>query len=165
MINAKVERPAMPKGYGVPETVEGALPWRFVEERMAEAKNYWIATVRPDGRPHAMPVWGAWLDGKLYIEGDPMTVRHRNIANNPHVVAHLEGGSEVVIIEGQAFEAGRPERALSERLSQQFTAKYSGFNYTPGPESWDTGGLYEIRPTKVFAWTNFPIDTTKFEFK
>ncbi|MEI6136703.1 MAG: pyridoxamine 5'-phosphate oxidase family protein [Chloroflexota bacterium] len=30
--------------------------------RLRTAMNYWIATTRPDGRPHAAPVWGVWLD-------------------------------------------------------------------------------------------------------
>jgi hypothetical protein len=152
----------MPDGYGIPESGEGTLPWRFVEERLAEALNYWIVTVRPDGRPHAMPVWGAWLDGKLFIEGSPETVRHRNLAGNPHVVAHLESGDQVVIIEGEATEAGKPEPALGRRLSQVYSGKYAPAGYTPGPDAWDRGGLYVIRPRKVFAWTKFPQDTTRW---
>lgn len=154
-------RPTMPDGYGVPETLKGTLPWSFVEERMVAAQNYWIATVRPNCRPHAMPVWGAWIDEKLYIEGSPDTVRHRNIRSNPHVVAHLESGSEVVIVEGEAFEVGKPPRSLGEQLSEQMTAKY-GPDYAPGPDAWDEGGLFVIHPKKVFAWKQFPKDTTRW---
>ena len=132
---------------------------------MAEARNFWIVTVRPDGRPHAVPVWGVWLDGKLYIEGSPETRRHRNIAANPHVVAHLESGDQVLILEGEAAEAGKPEASLGARLSQAYTAKYRSFGYTPGPDNWDQGGLYIIRPQKVFAWTKFPQDTTRWRFE
>jgi hypothetical protein len=158
-------RPSLPDGYGIPESTEGTLPWSFVEERVAEARNYWIVTVRPDGRPHAMPVWGAWLDGKLYIEGSPETRRHRNLAANPHVVAHLESGDQVGIIEGEAHEAGKPEPALGMRLSQAYTAKYESGGYAPGPNAWDNGGLYVIYPRKVFAWTKFPQDTTRWRFQ
>ena len=156
-------RPLMPDGYGVPESTQGVLPWSFVEERMEAALNYWVATVRPDCRPHAMPVWGAWIDGKLYIEGSPDTVRHRNIRSNPHVVAHLESGSEVVILEGEAYAVERPERSLGERLSQQMSAKYAP-DYAPGPDAWDEGGLFVIHPKKVFAWSRFPSDTTRWTF-
>jgi hypothetical protein len=158
------DRPLMPDGYGIPESEEGTLPWSYVEERLAEARNYWVTTVRPDGRPHAMPVWGAWLDGKLYIEGSPETRRHRNLAANPHVVAHLESGSQVVIIEGVAAEAGKPEASLGQRLSLTLSTKYGPLGYTPGPDTWDHGGLYAIQPQKVFAWTKFPQDTTRWRF-
>jgi hypothetical protein len=46
----------MPDGYGIPESTSGTLPWSFVDEQMLTARNYWVVTVRPDGRPHAMPV-------------------------------------------------------------------------------------------------------------
>jgi nitroimidazol reductase NimA-like FMN-containing flavoprotein (pyridoxamine 5'-phosphate oxidase superfamily) len=158
------ERPIMPHDYGVPQTVEGTLPWSFVDERMRAAANYWIATVRPDGRPHVMPVWGAWLDGNLYIEGSPETIRHRNLAGNPNVVAHLEDGKEAVIVEGTAEAVAKPPRELGQRLSVQMKEKYAPAGYAPGPEQWDNGGLYVIRPRKVFAWTQFPQNTTRWRF-
>ena len=118
-------RPTMPEGYGVPDTDEGVLDWSWAVERLEPALNYWFATTRPDGRPHAMPAWAVWLDGTLYFEGSPLTRRARNIAENPAVVVHLESGDDVVILEGEAREVGKPERALAERLSAAFTAKYA----------------------------------------
>src|SRR5512146_543866 len=78
-------RPVMPKDYGVPENDENLLPWSFVEERMAAARNYWVATATRDGKPAATPVWGAWVEGRLYMDGSPETRRGRNIAQNPRV--------------------------------------------------------------------------------
>ena len=72
-----VERPTMPDGYGVPDTLEGALPWSWAVERLASARNMWFSTTRPDGRPHAVPAWGMWLDGGGYFEGSPETLRAR----------------------------------------------------------------------------------------
>jgi hypothetical protein len=159
------ERPIMPEGYGVPDSTEGTLPWSYVVERMSTAGNYWVSTVRPDGRPHAMPVWGAWLDDRLYIEGDPTTVRHRNLTGNPNVVVHLENGSQVVIIEGVAEAVKNPPRTLGESLAADMGKKYASFGYTPGPDQWDGGGLFVIAPRKVFAWTEFPKDTTRWRFE
>src|SRR5262245_2158881 len=65
----KASRPHMP-GYGVPKDNKGLLPWSHLTKRMAEAQNYWICTVSPDGRPHATPVWGLWLDDRLYFGGE-----------------------------------------------------------------------------------------------
>ena len=45
----------MPEGYGVPEGPEGLLGWEEVDARLAEARVYWMATTRPDGRPHVVP--------------------------------------------------------------------------------------------------------------
>jgi nitroimidazol reductase NimA-like FMN-containing flavoprotein (pyridoxamine 5'-phosphate oxidase superfamily) len=149
----------------VPEDTDGLLPWSEAEERLKEARNYWISTVRPDGRPHAMPIWAVWLDGRLYFEGSPQTRRMRNIAANPAVVIHLENGSQVVIIEGEAYAAGKPDHDLAARLSQDFSAKYAELGYAPGPENWDGGGLYIMKPKTGFAWNQFPKDTTRWRFR
>ena len=162
----RLSRPLMPAGYGVPETEAGVLDWSWAVERLEPALNYWFATTRPDGRPHTMPAWAVWLDGTLYFEGSPLTRRARNLAANPHVVVHLESGDDVVILEGEAGEVGKPDRALAERLSAAFTAKYAStrFEYRPGPEQWDRGGLWAMRPKVAFGWSDFPADTTRWLF-
>ena len=35
--------------------------------RLRAAMVYWLATTRPDGRPHAMPVWGVLLGEVLWF--------------------------------------------------------------------------------------------------
>ena len=49
----------LPASYGSPNRV---LSWAEVEQKLIESKTYWLATTRPDGRPHVMPVWGVWMD-------------------------------------------------------------------------------------------------------
>jgi nitroimidazol reductase NimA-like FMN-containing flavoprotein (pyridoxamine 5'-phosphate oxidase superfamily) len=158
-------RPLMPEGYGVPETDEGLLDWTWATERLEQARNYWFSTVRPDGRPHAMPAWAVWIDGALYFEGSPLTRRARNLAANPSLVVHLESGDEVVILEGEVRDATKPDRALAERLAEAFTAKYAAtHNYRPGPDQWDRGGLWTLRPTVAFGWSEFPATATRWRF-
>ena len=66
--------------------------------RLRAAMTYWIATTRPDGRPHSMPVWGVWVDGALWFGTGGQKIR--NLAHQPWAVAHLESGEDVAIIEG-----------------------------------------------------------------
>jgi nitroimidazol reductase NimA-like FMN-containing flavoprotein (pyridoxamine 5'-phosphate oxidase superfamily) len=158
-------RPVMPAGYGVPETDDGLLEWSWATERLEAARNYWFSTSRPDGRPHAMPAWAVWLDGALYFEGSPLTRRARNLAANPAVVVHLESGDEVVILEGEARDAAKPERELAGRLAAAFAAKYAKtHDYRPTPEQWDRGGLWVLRPRVAFGWSEFPGSTTRWRF-
>jgi nitroimidazol reductase NimA-like FMN-containing flavoprotein (pyridoxamine 5'-phosphate oxidase superfamily) len=156
-------RPNIP-GYGIPASEEGLLPWSHVRERMENAYNYWIGTTRPDGRPHATPVWGVWLDYTLYFGGSPNTRRGRDLAANPAVVVHLESGSDVVILEGEAHELHAPDRALATRVAAAYAAKYATLGYEPSPDAWDDGGLYAVRPRVAFAWTRFPEDATRWHF-
>jgi general stress protein 26 len=98
----KPGRPTMPGGYGIAKGPKGLLAWKDVEQQLAKAKNYWVATTRPDGRPHAMPVWGLWLDGVFYFSSDGSSRKARNIAASGRAVVHLESGDDAVIIEGEA---------------------------------------------------------------
>jgi Pyridoxamine 5'-phosphate oxidase len=156
-------RPAMPNGYGVPESDEGMLDWAWAMERLETAKNYWFSTTRPDGRPHAMPAWGAWIDGVLYFDGSPETRRMRNLAQNPAISIHLESGDAVVILEGESWPVGKPARALAERLAAELAKKY-GPTYVPTPDTWDEGGLWSLRPKVAFGWSSFPQNVTRWRF-
>src|SRR5712692_1387743 len=102
----KASRPMMPGSYGMAEATGGSglLPWGPAEARLGAAHNYWLSTTRPDGRPHAMPVWGVWRDGVLYVGTDRGSRKARNLAANPACVVHLESGDDVVILEGVAEE-------------------------------------------------------------
>jgi hypothetical protein len=42
------DRPRIPKGYGVPHHTKDLVPWSHVEDRLGEARVYWVATITPD---------------------------------------------------------------------------------------------------------------------
>jgi hypothetical protein len=57
----RVSRPCRPgQGISGPTEGSGLLHWSRAAERLSTARNYRVATVWPDGRPHVMPVWGMW---------------------------------------------------------------------------------------------------------
>lgn len=154
----RASRPRFP-GYGIAEGSEGMLPWSWATERLAASRNYWISTTRPDGRPHAMPVWGIWLDGTLYFGSGERSQKARNLQAKREVVAHVESGDEVVIIEGVAEEMVDDE--VAEPVNQEYERKY-GWRAEAG----DTSPLYAIRPRRAFAWTEkeYPKTATRFDF-
>jgi pyridoxine/pyridoxamine 5'-phosphate oxidase len=96
------------KGYGIPADRKGMLEWKRVSQQLVESRNYWIATTRPDGRPHTVPVWGVWLDGALHFGTDRRSRKARNLATNQGTVIHLESGDDAVILEGVAEEIADP---------------------------------------------------------
>jgi Pyridoxamine 5'-phosphate oxidase len=158
-------RPSLPKDYGVPVTDEGMVSWSWAVEQLARAHNYWFSTTRPNGNPHAIPAWAVWHEDALYFDGSPETRRGRNLRSNPAIVVHLESGDQVVILEGEAHEAGRPELAFAERLAVAFEAKYGpSHDYHPSPTQWDNGGLMVLRPRVAFGWTEFPRALTRWRF-
>src|SRR4051794_36156625 len=111
----KAGRPYLPEGYGVPNNDVGLMPWSKPREALEQARLYWVSTTRPDGRPHAVPIWGAWLDNTFYFEGSPETRRGRNLAVNPAVVVHIERGDLAVMVEGVAEVVHELDPALFAR--------------------------------------------------
>src|SRR5437763_10532134 len=97
-----VERPLMPSGYGISAKAEGFVSWTWVAEQLVASRSYWVCTTRPDGRPHAMPVWGLWLADRLLFSTDPTSLKARNFTDRPDVVVHLESGDDVVVLESRA---------------------------------------------------------------
>lgn len=162
-----VERPDVPT-YGIPDTLEGTLPRAWADARLATAETYWVATTRPDGRPHAMPIWAAWCAGRLWFEDGHLTRRSRNIAANPAVSVGIElPDDRAVVVEGTTVRLERPPDGLTERLVAAF-AKYAAppRGYAVDPANWSTadGGLWAVTPLVVFGWSSFPADATRWRF-
>jgi len=157
----------MPEGYGVPETDDGLIEWSDVERRLVEAPQYWMSTTRPDGRPHVVPRWGAWLDDALYYDGSPATVHARNLGANPGCVLHIGDGWESIIVEGVSHASQPVTGVLGERISAEMRRKYADRGYAPDPDAWSgaaAGGLRVLTPAKVMVWFSFPADLTRFRF-
>jgi pyridoxamine 5'-phosphate oxidase-like protein len=89
-------------GYGFPETNKGLLPWSWAEQRLKKSHNYWISTVKPDGSPHTMVVWGLWQDGRLLFSTGSKSRKAHNLAQNKNCVVCTEHAHEAVIVEGVA---------------------------------------------------------------
>ncbi len=155
----------MPDGYGIPESADGALAWADVEARLIASKYYWLASVRPDGRPHSVPRWGVWVEGRFYYDGAPTTRHARNLERNPACTLTLESGAEVVIVEGQSHATRADADGLGRLISAAFR-KYHP-DYAPEADAWSDesgGGLRVITPTRALAWFSFPSDCTRFTF-
>jgi hypothetical protein len=137
--------------------------WETVRTRLAnpeQPRTCWLATTRPDGRPHLMPVIGFWVDGAMHVVAGEGTQKARNIAANDRCV--IATGSTTlpsldIVIEGRAEPIG--DHAEVERM-----AAFLGENNWPlevkgdkvyGPHG-PTAGLppyriFRIVPSTVFG--------------
>ena len=153
--------------YGAPP-----IPWTKVRERLEQGLSqspgsggpdrhtYWLATVRPDGRPHVMPLGVLWVDGVLYFNAGATTRKAQNLAHNPHCVLTVATHDFDLIVEGTAVRV--TDQATAERIAEMYrsqgwpasvsegapslTAEYGA--PTAGPPPWD---VYEVTPETVFA--------------
>lgn len=163
MSNLEPERPVMPAGYGV-ESAKTYVEWDDVVGRLKDSKHYWLATTRPDGRPHVVPRWGVWLDDGFWYDGSPETRHVQNLERDPRCTLNLENGWEVVIVEGRSIRPDEVAPDLGEKLAAEFARKYAP-DYVPSPDQWSgelAGGMRHLVPEKVLAWSDFPNDLTRF---
>ena len=149
-------RPYMP-GYGILDANggRGLLAWDWAVDRLTKARNYWIATTCPDGRPHCVPVWGVWLDNAFYFSTGAQSRKTRNLAANANCVVCPEDGTQALSLEG-----------VAEKISDAGTIRRFVEAYNPKYE-WDLkaetvlemGPIFAVRPRKVIA-----VDATPGEF-
>ncbi len=167
-------------GYGAP-----IIPWERVYGRMTKGftqapktggpdrHTAWLATVRPDGKPHVMPIGVLFVDDAFYFNTGPKTRKARNIARNPSSVITIATDDFDLVIQGPArriVDAAHLQR-IADAFKKQgweptvvkggLTAKYSA--PSAGPPPWN---VYEIRPDTIFALgTAEPYGATRWRFK
>jgi PPOX class probable F420-dependent enzyme len=153
-------------GYGIigPDEGSGLLDWSWAAERLSTARNYWVVTVWPDGRPHAMPVWGMWDDSTLWFTSSAQSRKVRNLRSDPRCCVTTEDASDPVIIEGRARIM--TEAAVLRRVVDLMNAKYRtdiGVDFLDPDQNATIG----ISPDRVFSMrhSDFHGSPTKWVFE
>ena len=138
------------------------IPWSRALEALqgsgGSETRCFMATTRPDGRPHVAGVGALWDEGKVYVVSGPGTRKSQNLAQNPSCsVAFALKGMDLVV-EGAAERVTDDEtlRRLAKHYADSgwparvedgaFTYDYSA--PSAGPPPWY---LYAVTPTTVFG--------------
>ena len=105
-----------------------------------------VATVTPDGEPHATVVLAACHDGTIIFTASPRSRLLANLRRNPAVALTVTNPEHDVIVRGRATLAGKaldlPD--LMDRLHR--LSKKGRFT----PEGWP-GYLYAVAIEKIFV--------------
>jgi hypothetical protein len=142
-----------------PEMASNVKPWAEIRESLADAGTTWLVTVRPDGRPHVVPVGALWIDGSYYVTTGQGTVKGNNLARNPRCVISLTSRGFDLVFEGEAVQVNDVEKL--ERIARAYAdqgwpayvrdgvldAPYSA-PWT-GPAPYD---VFEVAPSVVLAF-------------
>ncbi len=149
-------RPKFASGYGISSEAAGSIPWEAVEAELSAARNYWIATVTPEGQPHATPIWGVWQDGRLYFGVDDGSQKRRNLEASNHAVLHLESGDDVVILHCEVV--AEDDRETASAVLSVYASKYDL------PEAFAFDPVLVARPYQGFAWreADYPATASKY---
>lgn len=144
--------------FSTPDAVP--TPWTDARKELESAMTYWLATVRPDGRPHVTTIAAVWLDDAIHFTTSSFEVKGQNLAANPKVVVttgcNRWDGLDIVL-EGKAIPVTDANRL--DRLAKALTDKYEdffGFRVVDG--RFEAAGsskgqlVFEVRPAKAFGF-------------
>jgi Pyridoxamine 5'-phosphate oxidase len=152
---------------------EGVAPvdWGSGRERIEEAELYWVATVRPDGRPHITPLVGVWIDGAAYFCTGADERKARNLEQNRNCVLmtgcnRLHEGLDVVI-EGSVERV--TDKAKLQRIADAYEEKYGDeWHFDVGDGVFHHGAgeaiVFELAPPRVLGFGKSPYSHTRWTF-
>ena len=122
--------------------MDAAEVQRFVNRVMGAT----VATVGPDGHPHAALVLAACDDGMLIFTASPGSALLRNLRRSAGVALTVTAAEHDVTVRGRAERLGRASE-LEELLDRLHSLSKRG-RFTP--PDWE-GELYSVSIEKVFA--------------
>ena len=79
--------------------------------------TFWLATTKPDGRPHVAGVGALWVDGKVYFVSGAGTRKSRNLAQNANCVISMSLTGIDLVVEGVA------ERVTDDQTLQRLAKR------------------------------------------
>lgn len=153
---------------------QGPIPWSRALEQLDTGFDgtCWLATTRPDGRPHVAGIGALWSEGRFYIVTGAGTRKARNLAKNKSCVISVALKGLDLVVEGSAAKVTDDAtlHRLAKRYADQgwpvtardgaFVAPYSA--PSAGPPPWD---LYEMTPRTAFGVaTAEPHGATRWRF-
>jgi nitroimidazol reductase NimA-like FMN-containing flavoprotein (pyridoxamine 5'-phosphate oxidase superfamily) len=101
------------------------LPWTDAEEQLQKADVFWLSTVRPEGRPHVVPLIAVWLNGSLYFATGDGERKAKNLAKNSQdsITSGCNDLNEglYIVVEGQALAV--TDEVKLRRVVETYVAK------------------------------------------
>ncbi|GGO74552.1 pyridoxamine 5'-phosphate oxidase family protein [Nonomuraea cavernae] len=149
-----------------PTTVK---PWSEARACLRTAPKALLSTVRPDGRPHAMPVMPVWADEAPCFATRPASRKGRNLAHNGNCVLTVTGPELDLVLEGVAVLVRDP--AQQREVADAFLAKYQwGFALHDGSVHDDSlpgspeYAFYRVTPLRAYGYGSDGLTATRWRF-
>jgi PPOX class probable F420-dependent enzyme len=128
-------------------------PSDHVAKRLRDNVIIWFSTVRPDGRPHLVPVWFLWQNGTILIFSKS-DQKIRNLRANPRVMMALDdtqGGDDVVLIEGMTELIEGIKVTTSPEYLAKYSAQFQGMHWTAEAMEASYTQALRITPTRFLG--------------
>jgi PPOX class probable F420-dependent enzyme len=116
----------------------------------------WLSSVRPDGRPHLVPIWFSWDGRDILVASKPHAQKIRNLRSNPTVMLALgeaEDDFDVGLLEGRAQLLESPSSAvLPARHLAKYTAQMAAIGLGQDEFLATYSQVIRITPTRFLPW-------------
>jgi PPOX class probable F420-dependent enzyme len=127
------------------------MPAKPASPRLRQDLVVWLATVGPDGHPHAVPVW-FWWDGSAFLVYSVPGQKVEDIRQNPSVALHLnsdpEGGG-VLRVDGTArIDPDQPPAHQVPSYLRKYREQIRGLGSTPKVFAEKYHVAIRIQPTR-----------------
>ena len=116
----------------------------------------WLSTVRPDGRPHLVPIWFLWDGTSVLIASKPHARKVGNLRENPEcmlAVGDADDDFDIALIEARAEVTSIPTGSL---LEAGLLSKYGDRMRAAGLAKDEFEATYSqvvrITPTRCLSW-------------
>jgi len=124
-----------------------------VAQRLQQEEFAYFTTVRPDGRPHTVPVCFLWDGSTILIFSQPNNVKIRNVRQSPHVSLALDNfghNNTPVVVEGTAALVDEPGvEFMMPAYAAKYTALAARIGVTLQQLSQEYTQAIRIVPTKI----------------
>ena len=142
----------------------GTTSWEMVRERLANPefqRTSWLATTRPDGRPHLMPVIATWIDDAIHLVVGEGTRKGRNLAADSRCVVATSSTTPPsidIVIEGHAEPVHDKDsvRHLAEVFKKSGWPLEATGDKVDGPNAPTAGPspytIFRLIPSKAFGF-------------
>jgi PPOX class probable F420-dependent enzyme len=134
----------------------GHAPRQSIAEALERQTVVWVSSVRPDGRPHLLPLWFVWDGDSILVFSKPHAQKVRNVQASPRVmvgVGEPAADWDVELLEGVAELL---PLVSADVLPESFAAKYRELMARAGTTREQFAQTYSqpirIRPTR---WLNY----------
>jgi len=117
-----------------------------------------VATVTPDGSPHAVPTWYEYDEGDIVLHMGPNSRRYGNMKRNDRVTVCIDARMppyKAVIIKGRArmeeaaYQGTHAERM--RRMAVHYLGEVAGNQYADSIEGQPTV-IARVTPGRVTSW-------------
>ncbi len=134
-------------------------PWSRAADLLESADTYRLATVRPDGRPHVVPVLAVWVDGALHFVASDTSRKAADVARAPRCTITTHSNGLDLVVEGDT--ANVTDEDVLHRVADAYASKYD-WHVIVGDRAFHAEGAPTAGPPPYVVYTVTP--STAFGF-